>query len=89
MKSNNPITRKRQRKARKMRAKREHLREIQRSTRRGRTCESKNAFASEADALAVMCSAQKHGLALCSYQCPYCGNYHLTSATFQQENQCV
>ena len=50
------------------------------TARRQKSCESKNRYATKADALLAIASCAEHGTkGLSSYRCPYCDGWHLTS----------
>ena len=47
---------------------------------RAKACESKNRYASRAEALATIAECAAHGThGLHEYRCPYCNGWHLTS----------
>lgn len=47
---------------------------------RRKACESKNRYASKAEAEDVIAACAEHGrCGLSAYRCPYCGGWHLTS----------
>ena len=46
---------------------------------RAKACESKQRYATRADAKATIATCERHGSpALYLYKCPYCGGWHLT-----------
>lgn len=59
---------------------REELAERRESARRERACESKNRYASRAEAEGAIASCAEWGRrGLSCYRCEYCGGWHLTS----------